>query len=72
MVFPSKADLDVCEARIRVVSEKLTALGYSISYGIAIRESTTGLRELVREADEQMLANKRAYYAAHDRRKPRS
>lgn len=72
VVFPSKADLDVCEARIRVVSEKLTALGYSISYGIAIRESTTGLRELVREADEQMLANKRAYYAAHDRRKPRS
>ena len=72
VVFPSKADLDVCEARMRVVSEKLTALGYSISYGIAIRESTTGLRELVRDADEQMLANKRAYYATHDQRKPRS
>ena len=57
---------------MRVVSEKLTALGYSISYGIAIRESTTGLRELVRDADEQMLANKRAYYATHDQRKPRS
>ena len=72
VVFPSKADLDMCEARMRVVSEKLTALGYSISHGIAICESTTGLRELVRDADEQMLANKRAYYTIHDRRKPRS
>ena len=72
VVFPSKADLDMCEARMRAVSEKLTALGYSISHGIAICESTTGLRELVRDADEQMLANKRAYYTIHDRRKPRS
>ena len=72
VVFPSKADLDVCEERIRVVSKKLAALGYSISYGITIRESTTGLRELVRDADEQMLANKRAYYVTHDRRRPRS
>lgn len=71
VVFPSKADLDMCEARMRAVSEKLTALGYSISHGIAICESTTGLRELVRDADEQMLANKRAYYTIHDRRKPR-
>ena len=72
VVFPSKADRDVCEEQIREVSEKLTALGYSISYGIAVRESVTGLRDLVREADEQMLANKRTYYAVHDRRKPRA
>lgn len=36
VVFPSKADRDVCEEQIREVSEKLTALGYSISYGIAV------------------------------------
>ena len=72
VMFPSKADRDVCEARMRAVSEALSAQGYSISYGIAIHESATGLRDLVRDADERMLANKRAYYAVHDRRKPRS
>ena len=72
VVFPSKADQGECETRMRVVSDKLTALGYSISHGIAICASTTGLRELVRDADEQMLANKRVYYTIHDRRKPRS
>ena len=72
VVFPSKADQGECETRMRAVSEQLTALGYSISHGIAICASTTGLRELVRDADEQMLANKRAYYTIHDRRKPRS
>lgn len=72
VMFPSKADRDVCEARMRAVSEALSAQGYSISYGIAIHESVTGLRDLIRDADERMLANKRAYYAVHDRRKPRS
>ena len=72
VMFPSKADRDVCEARMRAVSEALSAQGYSISYGIAIHESATGLRDLIRDADERMLANKRAYYAAHDRRKLRS
>ena len=72
VMFPSKADRDVCEARMRAVSEALSAQGYSISYGIAIHESATGLRDLIRDADERMLANKRAYYAVHDRRKPRS
>lgn len=44
---------------------------YSISYGIAVCEAANGLRELVREADEKMLGSKRAYYAEHDRRRPR-
>ena len=34
-------------------------------------EAANGLRELVREADEKMLGSKRAYYAEHDRRRPR-
>lgn len=67
----SKADAAVCEARMRAVSESLAAQGYSISYGIAVCEAANGLRELVQEADEKMLGSKRAYYAEHDRRRPR-
>ena len=72
VVFPSTADRDVCEKRMQAASESLAAQGYSISYGIAIHETATSLRDLIRDADEKMLDSKRAYYAAHDRRKPRS
>lgn len=67
----SKADAAVCEARMQAVSSALAAQDYSISYGIAVCEAANGLRELVREADEKMLGSKRAYYAEHDRRRPR-
>lgn len=67
----SKADAAVCEARMQAVSSALAAQGYSISYGIAVCEAANGLRELVQEADEKMLGSKRAYYAEHDRRRPR-
>ena len=67
----SKADAAVCEARMQAVSSALAAQDYSISYGIAAQETTEGLRDLVREADENMLKNKRRYYAEHDRRRPR-
>ena len=67
----SKADAAVCEARMQAVSSALAAQDYSVSYGIAAQETTEGLRDLVREADENMLKNKRRYYAEHDRRRPR-
>ena len=67
----SKADAAVCEARMQAVSSALAAQDYSISYGIAAQETTEGLSDLVREADESMLKNKRRYYAEHDRRRPR-
>ena len=67
----SKADAAVCEARMQAVSSALAAQDYSISYGIAAQETTEGLSDLVREADENMLKNKRRYYAEHDRRRPR-
>ena len=67
----SKADAAVSEARMQAVSSALAAQDYSISYGIAVCEAANGLRELVREADEKMLGSKRAYYAEHDRRRPR-
>ena len=67
----SKADAAVCEARMQAVSSALAAQDYSISYGIAAQETTEGLSDLVRETDENMLKNKRRYYAEHDRRRPR-
>ena len=67
----SKADAAVCEARMQAVSSALAAQDYSISYGIAAQETTEGLSDLVREADENMLKNKRRYYAEHDRRRLR-
>ena len=67
----SKADAAVCEARMQAVSSALAAQDYSISYGIAAQETTEGLSDLVREADENMLNNKRCYDAEHDRRRPR-
>jgi len=67
----SKADAAVCEARMQAVSSALAAQDYSISYGIAAQRVSAGLRDLVREADENMLKNKRSYYAEHDRRRPR-
>ena len=67
----SKADAAVSEARMQAVSSALAAQDYSISYGIAVCEAANGLRELVQEADEKMLGSKRAYYAEHDRRRPR-
>ena len=71
VVFPAPAAEAEYEARMRAVSESLAAQGYSISYGIAVCEAANGLRELVQEADEKMLGSKRAYYAEHDRRRPR-
>lgn len=71
VVFPAPAAEAEYEARMRAVSESLAAQGYSISYGIAVCEAANGLRELVREADEKMLGSKRAYYAEHNRRRPR-
>lgn len=67
----SKADAAVCEARMQAVSSALAAQDYSISYGIAAQRASAGLGDLVREADENMLKNKRRYYAEHDRGRPR-
>ena len=67
----SKADAAVCEARMQAVSSALAAQDYSISYGIAAQRVSAGLGDLVREADENMLKNKRRYYAEYDRRRPR-
>ena len=73
VVFPESADPTICEARMQVVCASLAAQGYSISYGLAAQEMTEGLRDLVREADEKMLEQKRTYYTSiHSHRDPRA
>ena len=73
VVFPESSDPTVCEARMQVVCASLAAQGYSISYGLAAQEMTEGLRDLVREADEKMLEQKRTYYTSiHSHRDPRA
>jgi len=70
VVFPTPEER--CGPRMRTVVKRLAVRGYSISYGVAAAQRTVGLRALVREADEEMLDKKRAYYAGRARREPRS
>lgn len=70
VVFTAAGETE-CEERMQTVAGDLTEQAYSISYGIAARETVTGLRGLVREADSKMLEKKRTYYTLHDRRQPR-
>ena len=71
VVFPVDAEPARCEAKLQKVANAIAAQDYTVSYGLVSRRNVTGLDALVREADEKMLENKRAYYAEHDRRKPR-
>lgn len=71
VVSPLDAEQRRCEARMRKVAAAIRAEGYAVSYGVACRRDETGLDALVRAADERMLDYKRAYYAEHDRRRPR-
>ena len=60
-----------CGQKIRQVQKDLAQDGYSIAYGIAVREQEKGLDRVVEEADEAMLENKKQYYAARTQRAPR-
>lgn len=71
VVFPRDAEEQTCQARMANVSAQLVTQGHSISYGLTVCQNAVGLRTIVRDADEKMLEAKRAYYAAHDRRRPR-
>lgn len=69
VIFPAREER--CGPRMRSVTKRLAAWGYSFSYGVAAAQRAVGLRGLVREADEKMLEKKRAYYASRTRREPR-
>lgn len=59
---------------IQTVAARLEAQSYSISYGVAYStgQDDKTPQQVIREADEAMLEHKRQYYAAHERRRPRS
>lgn len=60
--------LQTCTHKMQQVAAELDAAGYSISYGVACRGQERGVDRITHEADEIMLANKRAYYAAGEGR----
>lgn len=71
VVFPAGASRERAEAGMAQVTAALAEQGFSISYGLAVWHAVMGLNDLVREADERMLEQKRAYYSEHDRREAR-
>ena len=71
VVFPPKLDVVGCTERMQESVRALQQKSYSLSFGVAFREQKQGLDALVQEADERMLANKKAYYAEKTRRAPR-
>lgn len=71
VVFPAGASRERAEAGMAQVTAALAEQGFSISYGLAVGHAVMGLNDLVREADERMLEQKRAYYSEHDRREAR-
>lgn len=67
VLFPDIKAQTTCEATMLEVLTSLDAQGYSISYGISSEKDICGLDLLIEKADEKMLANKKAYYAQHQR-----
>ena len=60
-----------CLLALVLSTAALAEQGFSISSGLAVGPAVMGLNDLVREADERMLEQKRAYYSEHDRREAR-
>lgn len=71
VVLAEDLPAEKAEAAMQQVLKTLAVEGYSIAYGIATRQQEQGMDRVVEEADEAMLANKKAYYAARDKRTPR-
>lgn len=71
VVFPKNTDKTICLLDIEELKERLEEQNYSVSVGFSRREQEKGLDRVVEEADEDMLKNKAAYHAEHDRRTPR-
>ena len=62
-------DKEKYELKIKEAKDIIEKHDYSISYGIKSYENEKGLNRIIRETDELMLKQKRAYYKAHDRRR---
>lgn len=71
VVFPQNTDEEACLLDIQQLKARIEEQNYSVSVGFSRREQEKGLDRVVEEADEDMLKNKAAYHAEHDRRTPR-
>ncbi len=71
VAFPAGEDEEECRNIMSRIEEELNRCGYSISYGISARRNEKGLNRIVREADCQMLLNKKEYYSDNKNRNQR-
>ncbi len=62
VVLLEKIEKEECEMLIKQVIDELEKVDCSISFGLSFRKNETGLERVVREADEEMLKNKKKYY----------
>jgi diguanylate cyclase (GGDEF)-like protein len=72
VVISEDYDSNECALKMERVAQQVESHDYYISYGIAHRENEIGADRIAQEADVRMLENKRAYYAEHERRRPRT
>lgn len=72
IVISEDVDENECALRMERVAQQVASHDYHIAYGIAHCENGIGVDRIVQEADIRMLESKRAYYAEHDRRQPRT
>jgi len=72
VVISEDADANECALRMERVAQQVASHDYYIAYGIAHCENGIEAGRIAQEADARMLENKRAYYAEHERRRPRT
>jgi diguanylate cyclase (GGDEF)-like protein len=72
VIISEDTDAGECAVKMERAAKHIAPHGYSFAYGIAYRKNVVGAYDLAQEADMKMLENKRAYYAEHDRRRPRT
>ena len=68
VVLCDGAEAEACSEKMQDAITQIKRHGYSVSVGLIRRENALGIEQIVKEADERMLKNKREYYAQHDRR----
>lgn len=69
LIICKNTDLPEVEIRIDQLLQAIDEAGYSISYGIAMQEKDYDITSLITDADERMIAYKKAYYAQHNKTK---
>ena len=67
VVFPLKTGQPQCVESMKQLAKELEDKSFSISYGIIYKDTDRGLDNVVLEADNIMLDNKKHYYDSHPR-----